>query len=982
MSAPVTAGTAASPPNPPPPRTLNVAAERARTPGSFTGHHFNSAGAALLANGTVEAVIDHLRAESLSGGYEAARHAAPALEAVYARTAELLGARLEEVALVESATAGWQRAVSALRLRPGDRVLAARSSYVSSALHLLSVERDHGVLVELLPNGSDGAVDLEALEAALRAGPAALVTAAHVPTSSGLVEPAAAIGALATAHGVPYLLDATQSLGQLPVDMGVIGCDLLIGTGRKFLRGPRGTGLLAVRRPLLDRLAPEAPDVRGARWTAERSWELVPDAKRFELWEAAHALRLGLGAALTDLGTLGVDTVARHLATLAATLRQHLSALPGVHVTDPPAAGGAIVTFVIDGLDASEVQRQLAYRRVHLIAVPAGHGRWDMDHRGLTKVIRASVHVYNDEDDLHALVEAVREIVCLHGRGTAPAMGRRGSGAEDAGARNTGSRDAGAETSGSEGSGPEVSRSGNSGSEASKPGSDPSTPVPSLPVPRPTPTLTPTSAQGLAPSSDPAALRPSPASSRTEPTPTDSRAQESDTGPTTPATATPDNPPGHSTATPTSTNSENPAQGTNPAAPTPSPATTPDAAPGIGPARSSSESAPAPTAPAPATGPVPASTPHTPRPNSRCHDVIVVGLGVHGSGALRHLAARGLDVLGLEQFGLHHDLGSSHGATRMIRRAYPHPDWDALVDTAYQAWAELEGASKAQLVDITGGLYAAPKDRPDPLRGPGCREVDAEEAARIFPGLRLPIGFTAVHDPHAGIIDAQETLRAQLTLAERSGAHIHDHAPVLGWEPDGDEVVVRTGKAVLRTRRLVLCAGPWTAAHVPSLAPHLTVTRIVNAYFAADPAGPLGASGLGSFSVDLTQGLLYGFPAADGRGLKAGLDSGPPWDPQAPRPEATADELALLAEAVAQVLPGAGPVTESLTCLYTMTADRRFIVGEVPGVPQALVASACSGHGFKFGPAIGEALADLVCGIARPDLDFLSPARLFPGGTL
>jgi len=821
----VTAGTAASPPNPPPPRTLNVAAERARTPGSFTGHHFNSAGAALLANGTVEAVIDHLRAESLSGGYEAAKHAAPALEAVYARTAELLGARLEEVALVESATAGWQRAVSALRLRPGDRVLAARSSYVSSALHLLSVERDHGVLVELLPNGPDGAVDLEALEAALRAGPAALVTAAHVPTSSGLVEPVAAIGVLAGAHGVPFLLDATQSLGQLPVDMGAIGCDLLIGTGRKFLRGPRGTGLLAVRRPLLDRLAPEAPDVRGARWTAERSWELVPDAKRFELWEAAHALRLGLGAALTDLSTLGVDTVAGHLAALAISLRERLSALPGVHVTDPPAAGGAIVTFVVDGMDASDVQRQLAYRRVHLIAVPAGHGRWDMDHRGLTKVVRASVHVYNDEDDLDALVEAVREIVCLQGRATASAAGRR-----EAETRNT--------------------RRGNAEPEV------------------------------------------------------------------------------------------------DPALPTPSPVTLP-----------------------------------VPRTPHHSYDAIVVGLGVHGSAALRHLAARGLDVVGLEQYGLHHDLGSSHGATRMIRRAYPHPDWDALVDTAYRAWTELEGASKAQLLDLTGGLYAAPKDRPDPLRGPGCRQVDAEEAARIFPGLRLPTGFSAVHDPRAGIIDAQETLRAQLTLAERSGAHLHDHAPVLGWEPDGDEVVVRTDKAVLRTRRLVLCTGPWTAAQVPSLAPHLTVTRIVNAYFAADPAGPLGPSGLGSFSVDLPQGLLYGFPAADGRGLKAGLDSGPPWDPQAPRPEATADELALLAEALAQVVPAAGPVTESLTCLYTMTADRRFIVGEVPGVPQVLVASACSGHGFKFGPAIGEALADLVCGIARPDLDFLSPARLFPGGT-
>ncbi|MEU6141192.1 N-methyl-L-tryptophan oxidase [Streptomyces sp. NPDC047081] len=813
MSAPVTAGTAARP-APPAAPAPDVAAERARTPGSATGHHFNAAGAALLANGTVEAVIDHLRAESLSGGYEAAKHAAPALEAVYARTARLLGVGPEEVALVESATAGWQRAVSALRLRPGDRVLAARSSYVSCALQLLAAERDLGVRVELLPNGPDGAVDLAALEAALRAGPAALVTAAHVPTSSGLVEPAADIGALARAHGVPFLLDATQSLGQLPVDMGVIGCDLLIGTGRKFLRAPRGTGLLAVRRPLLERLAPEAPDVRGARWTAERSFELVPDAKRFELWEAAHALRLGLGAALASLESLGVDVVGGHLAALATGLRERLAELPGVHITDPPAAGGAIVTFLVDGLDASDVQRELAERRVHLVAVPAGHGRWDMDPRGLTKVVRASVHVYNDQSDLDALVEAVREIV--RGHGADVRAGRRDVRA---------GRRADAEVR--------------------------------------APHVTPAPAPGAA---------------------------------------------------------------------------------------------------------------------LRRHDAIVVGLGVHGTAALHRLAARGLDVLGLEQYAAVHELGSSHGATRMIRRAYPHPDWDGLLDTAYQAWAELEAEAKTQLLDITGGLYAAPLDRPDPLRGPGCRRVGPDEAARIFPGLRLPAGFGAVHDPAAGIIDARETLRTQLTLAERSGAAVLDRTPVLGWEPDGDEVVVRTTDGELRTRRLVLCTGPWTAAQVPSLAPHLTVTRIVNAYFEADSEGPLGRSGLGSFSVDLPQGLLYGFPAADDRGLKAGLDSGPAWDPDAPRPPASSDELALLAEAVAQVLPGAGPVTESLTCLYTVTADRRFIVGEVPGAPQVLVASACSGHGFKFGPAIGEALADLVCGTARPDLEFLSPARLSTGG--
>ncbi|MFF7474011.1 N-methyl-L-tryptophan oxidase [Streptomyces sp. NPDC008092] len=813
MSAPVTAV-------PPSPAGFDLAAERARTPGCATGHHFNAAGAALLASGTVEAVIAQLRAESLHGGYEAAKLAADDLTAVYTRAAGLLGVDADEIALVESATAGWQRIVSALRLRPGDRVLAARSSYVSSALQLLAAERDTGVRVEVLPNGPDGATDLEALARALRTGPAALVTAAHVPTSSGLVEPAAGIGALTGAHGVPFLLDATQSLGQLPVDMTAVGCDLLIGTGRKFLRGPRGTGLLAVRRPLLERLAPQAPDVRGARWTAERSWELAPDARRFELWEAAHALRLGLGSALADLHALGPATVYGRLSALAARLRERLAAVPGVRLTDPPAAGGAIVTFVVEGLDASEVQRRLALRRVYLIAVPADHGRWDMEPRGLAKVVRASVHVYTDDGDLDALVEAVAEI------------------AADPHGTDRGARDAGV-----------------------------------------------TAAAAAA------------------------------------ATTALSRPPAH--------------------------------LPRTRPARTSA---------------------------TADRDAVVVGLGVHGGAALRQLAERGLDVLGIERFAAGHDRGSSHGATRMIRRAYPHPDWDGLVDTAYRAWSELEQAAGTRLVDVTGGLYAAPGERPDPLRGPGCRAVDRAEAARIFPGLRLPEGFTAVHDPAAGIIDARAALRAQLALAERAGATIADRTRVTGWRPDGDGVVVRTPDGEVRARRLVLCAGPWTPSLLPSLAAHLTVTRIVNAYFAADPAGPLGPGGLGSFSVDLPEGLLYGFPAADGRGLKAGLDSGPAWDPEAARPAATDAELALLARAVRRVLPGAGPVTESLTCLYTMTPDRRFLVGEVPGVPQALLASACSGHGFKFGPAIGAALADLVCELPRPDLDFLSPARLVPGG--
>ncbi|MER5183899.1 N-methyl-L-tryptophan oxidase [Streptomyces sp. NPDC002896] len=764
---------------------IDVLALRAASPGCATGHHhLNAAGAALPAARTVETVVAHLRREAQIGGYEAAKEAKARLDEVYRLAAAVLGAEPGEIALVESSTAGWQRAVQALRLGAGDRVLAARSSYVSNALHLLALERDDGVRIEVLDNGPDGAVDLAALERSLRAGPTALVTASHVPTSSGLVEPAAGIGALCREHGVPFLLDATQSVGQFPVDVARIGCDLLVTTGRKFLRGPRGTGLLYVRRDLLKRLEPVAPDVRGAHWD-EHGWTLSPDATRFELWEAAHALRLGLGTALEQLQDLGTDRVAARLDALGRSMRATLGDIPGVRLTDPPAAAGSIVTFTVESRTAPEVQAELARRRVHLVSVPAGHGRWDLGARGLDAVVRASAHVYNDDDDIQALGAAVREVT---------ATGRRSR-----------------------------------------------------------------SRRAVA---------------------------DEETG------------------------------------------------------------------------------------------VVVVGLGAHGSAALHHLARQGIPAIGLEQFTLGHDRGSSHGATRMIRRAYPDPVWDPFVDAAYTGWAELAEESGQRLVTRTGGLFAHPSGTPGGLRGPSCIEVDAVEASLRAPGLRIPEGYGAVYDPDAGVIDAEGALRAQLALARAAGAQVRDGEPVKGFEPDGSGVVVTTAHGRIRAERLVLCAGPWTGRLLPRLAPALRVTRIVNAYFEAADDGPLAPPGLGVFSLELPQGLVYGIPALGGQGLKVGLDSGDACDPDAPRRPAQPDELALLTDAVRRHLPAAGALRSHLTCLYTMTDDRRFVLGPLSDLPQVVVASACSGHGFKFTPAIGAALADLARGLPRPDLDFLAPARL------
>jgi cysteine desulfurase/selenocysteine lyase len=388
--------------------TIDVAAVRAATPGADHAHHFNAAGCSLASQATLTAVTEHLELEARAGGYEAAAAVRPRIEAVYESAAALLGAQAREIALVESATVGWRRAIDALRLAPGDRVVVSCSAYVSFALHLLALERERGVVVEVVPSGADGAVDLARLENALDG--AALLALAHVPTSSGLVEPVVAAGALARAAGVLYLVDATQSVGQLAVDVDAIGCDVLVTTGRKYLRAPRGTGLLYLREALLERLPPPAPDVRGAEWVADRDWTLDPGARRFETWEASVALRLGLGVAIAETLALDVAATATHLTTVAARLRAALAELPGVELADPPAAGSAIVTFCVAGLGSADVVARLAERDAKVVAVPRGHALWDLGGRGLSAVVRASPHVYDNDADLEALLDGVGAI--------------------------------------------------------------------------------------------------------------------------------------------------------------------------------------------------------------------------------------------------------------------------------------------------------------------------------------------------------------------------------------------------------------------------------------------------------------------------------------------------------------------------------------------------------------------------------------------
>lgn len=392
---------------------------RRDTPGCAVVTHLNNAGAALPPHVVTDAVVRHLRREAEIGGYEAAAEANDAVDAVYSSIARLLHCDPDEVAVVENATRAWDMAFYAMRFGPGDRILTGRSEYASNVIALLQVARRTGARVEVVEDDEHGQIDLAELERLLGHDNVKLVALTHVPTSGGLVNPAAEVGRLARAAGVPYLLDACQSVGQLPVHVDEIGCDMLSTTGRKFLRAPRGTGFLYVSGRLVEQLEPPLLDLHSAHWTSPDSYEIRSDARRFENWECSYAGKLGLGAAVDYALSWDGDEVARRIEHLAAGLRERLGAMPGVTVHDKGLRRCGIVTFSVAGVEAADVQRQLAAAAVNTSVTLADYAQFDLPARGLPDLVRASVHYYNTEDELDLLCRRLKSWPRVSFRGSA-----------------------------------------------------------------------------------------------------------------------------------------------------------------------------------------------------------------------------------------------------------------------------------------------------------------------------------------------------------------------------------------------------------------------------------------------------------------------------------------------------------------------------------------------------------------------------------
>lgn len=388
---------------------IDLARVRADTPGCAAVTHFNNAGASLPPVVVLDTVVDYLREESVVGGYELADRRGDDIAAVYRSVAGVIGAHEDEIALVDNATRAWDMAFYSLPFAAGERVLTTTTEYAANFIAYLQVAERTGAVIEVVPDDESGTVDLAALEAMLDER-VRLISMNHVPTNGGLVNPAATVGSIARDAGVPFLLDACQSIGQMPIDVDEIGCDMLSATSRKFLRGPRGVGFLYVRDTMIESLEPAMLDLHGARWVERGRYEIRKDAKRFETWESSPALRLGLAAACDYALGVGLGAIWERVASLAAILRAALSQVNGVTVHDKGRVKGGIVTFSVAGVDASRVHDLLLQRRINVSVASVYSARIDMEQRGLSEVVRASVHYFNTDDEIDRLVAAVEEI--------------------------------------------------------------------------------------------------------------------------------------------------------------------------------------------------------------------------------------------------------------------------------------------------------------------------------------------------------------------------------------------------------------------------------------------------------------------------------------------------------------------------------------------------------------------------------------------
>ena len=365
-----------------------------------------------MPNPVLRAIQDHIVLESRIGGYEAADARQDAVQAAYRSVADLIGAQPRNIAFTENATASFIQALSSTRLERGDVILTTRNDYASNQIQFLSLQARVGVRVVRAPDRSEGGVDVQAMADLIRRFQPKLVCVTHVPTNSGLIQDVNAIGSVCRDAGVLYLVDACQSIGQLPIDVAELQCDFLSASSRKYLRGPLGAGFLYVSDRVLDQgLEPLYIDMRGADWIAEDQYRALPDARRFENWEFAWALVLATGEAARYATAVGIELIRRRVSTLARRVREGLGDIGQIRLLDRGGDLCGIVSAAIAGHDPATLVTALRSRGINTSAQIREFAVIDYDEKQATAALRISPHYYNTEEEIDLAVSAIRELL-------------------------------------------------------------------------------------------------------------------------------------------------------------------------------------------------------------------------------------------------------------------------------------------------------------------------------------------------------------------------------------------------------------------------------------------------------------------------------------------------------------------------------------------------------------------------------------------
>ncbi|MBK8347916.1 MAG: aminotransferase class V-fold PLP-dependent enzyme [Saprospiraceae bacterium] len=383
---------------------------RRETPGCIDKIFLNSAGSSLVPDTVFTAMNEYLQKERMIGGYQLAQLCQNEIDDFYIQASKLLQCPSENIAFMTSATDAYAKAVSSIALEKDDYILTSDDDYISNYLLFFSLQKKFGIQIIRARNASNGDIDMDDFEKKMKTYKPKVVSVTHVPTNSGKIQPVEKIGDLCQKNDVWYIVDACQSVGQMNVDVTKIKCDFLSATGRKFLRGPRGTGLLYVSEKALERgLQPLFIDMRGAEWNTENSCIPVSGARRFEYWEVNYANLIGLTEAIKYALTIGMDDIRKYNSGLRDMLMRLLGKIPDIRLTEDGSIGSSIITFTSEKWSLKEIQDTLTQAGISYSTSFRHFALIDFNKKKVDWAIRLSPHYFNKEEEILKVCEIIQK---------------------------------------------------------------------------------------------------------------------------------------------------------------------------------------------------------------------------------------------------------------------------------------------------------------------------------------------------------------------------------------------------------------------------------------------------------------------------------------------------------------------------------------------------------------------------------------------